>query len=194
MVVDGPPQGTPGRRCAALQRGDARPLRARSRNLGRRPVNGEVRGRELSTGPLQSRAGSNRRFRLERPASSTTRRRDQVGPTGVGLARGEGLEPSITGPEPVVLPITPPPNAHTRRRCGVGIQINRRPVESELTSWDQNRLRTRPGTDQEGLGLIHEDTHQTHFELGFDHHRDVRAVGSRDHIEAEYSNVLGSEI
>src|ERR1700734_3893413 len=25
-------------------------------------------------------------------------------------ARGEGLEPSITGPEPVVLPITPPPN------------------------------------------------------------------------------------
>src|ERR1700722_2201324 len=25
-------------------------------------------------------------------------------------ARGEGLEPSITGPEPVVLPITQPPN------------------------------------------------------------------------------------
>src|SRR5580704_11361540 len=28
-------------------------------------------------------------------------------------ARGEGLEPSITGPEPVVLPITPPPNGWT---------------------------------------------------------------------------------
>src|SRR5919106_6926697 len=25
------------------------------------------------------------------------------------LARGEGLEPSTTGPEPAVLPITPPP-------------------------------------------------------------------------------------
>ena len=30
-------------------------------------------------------------------------------------ARGEGLEPSITGPEPVVLPITPPPNGWTFR-------------------------------------------------------------------------------
>lgn len=30
------------------------------------------------------------------------------------LARGEGLEPSITGPEPVVLPITPPPRASLR--------------------------------------------------------------------------------
>src|SRR5580700_9359400 len=30
-------------------------------------------------------------------------------------ARGEGLEPSITGPEPVVLPITPPPNGWTIR-------------------------------------------------------------------------------
>src|SRR5580692_4344009 len=30
-------------------------------------------------------------------------------------ARGEGLEPSITGPEPVVLPITPPPNGWTTR-------------------------------------------------------------------------------
>src|SRR5690606_13744023 len=29
------------------------------------------------------------------------------------MARGEGLEPSITGPEPAVLPITPPPNAPT---------------------------------------------------------------------------------
>ena len=27
------------------------------------------------------------------------------------LARGEGLEPSTTGPEPAVLPITPPPRA-----------------------------------------------------------------------------------
>ena len=33
-------------------------------------------------------------------------RRPDVG----AAARGEGLEPSITGPEPVVLPITPPPN------------------------------------------------------------------------------------
>ena len=33
-------------------------------------------------------------------------------------ARGEGLEPSITGPEPVVLPITPPPN-------GWSVQISR---------------------------------------------------------------------
>src|SRR5580692_6294837 len=31
------------------------------------------------------------------------------------LARGEGLEPSITGPEPVVLPITPPPNGRMER-------------------------------------------------------------------------------
>src|SRR5215212_5066671 len=28
---------------------------------------------------------------------------------GITRARGEGLEPSITGPEPAVLPITPPP-------------------------------------------------------------------------------------
>ena len=61
----------------------------------------------------QSRPDSNWRYRLERPASWTTRRRDRVpGPSYLALARGEGLEPSITGPEPVVLPITPPPNAH----------------------------------------------------------------------------------
>ena len=37
------------------------------------------------------------------------------------MARGEGIEPSITGPEPAVLPITPPPNAPTigDRRAGV---------------------------------------------------------------------------
>src|ERR1019366_3419491 len=34
-------------------------------------------------------------------------------------ARGEGLEPSITGPEPVVLPITPPPNGWTIRLAEV---------------------------------------------------------------------------
>ncbi len=48
-----------------------------------------------------------------------------MGPSGVPLcqkaqrtlrrARGEGLEPSITGPEPAVLPITPPPNGWTFR-------------------------------------------------------------------------------
>ncbi len=36
-------------------------------------------------------------------------------------ARGEGLEPSITGPEPVVLPITPPPN-------GWAVRLAERPV------------------------------------------------------------------
>ena len=39
-------------------------------------------------------------------------------------ARGEGLEPSITGPEPVVLPITPPPNGWTFRLA----ERPRRPV------------------------------------------------------------------
>src|SRR5580658_8926168 len=33
-------------------------------------------------------------------------------------ARGEGLEPSITGPEPVVLPITPPPNGCFKMLAG----------------------------------------------------------------------------
>src|SRR5580698_5943304 len=40
-------------------------------------------------------------------------------------ARGEGLEPSITGPEPVVLPITPPPNGWAFRlaeRPGPGVR------------------------------------------------------------------------
>src|ERR1700728_2948471 len=41
-----------------------------------------------------------------RPLDDGTRRRN---PEGFRRARGEGLEPSITGPEPVVLPITPPP-------------------------------------------------------------------------------------
>src|SRR5580693_1322294 len=36
-------------------------------------------------------------------------------------ARGEGLEPSITGPEPVVLPITPPPN-------GWAVRLAERPM------------------------------------------------------------------
>ena len=31
------------------------------------------------------------------------------------LARGGGLEPPITGPEPAVLPITPPPNGRRHR-------------------------------------------------------------------------------
>ena len=40
----------------------------------------------------------------------STLRGSHPGPLDDGaLARGEGLEPSITGPEPVVLPITPPP-------------------------------------------------------------------------------------
>src|SRR5580692_905496 len=40
-------------------------------------------------------------------------------------ARGEGHEPSITGPEPVVLPITPPPNGWAFRlaeRPGPGVR------------------------------------------------------------------------
>ena len=44
----------------------------------------------------------------ERGESGTTRPESR-------RARGEGLEPSITGPEPVVLPITPPPNGWTIR-------------------------------------------------------------------------------
>jgi hypothetical protein len=35
-------------------------------------------------------------------------------------ARGGGLEPPITGPEPVVLPITPPPIGHRRETIEVG--------------------------------------------------------------------------
>src|SRR3954467_2968213 len=34
------------------------------------------------------------------------------------LARGGGLEPPMTGPEPVVLPITPPPNGCRARLPG----------------------------------------------------------------------------
>src|SRR5690606_13197236 len=35
----------------------------------------------------------------------------------VDLVRGGGLEPPITGPEPVVLPITPPPKGGAPRRA-----------------------------------------------------------------------------
>src|SRR5689334_12334022 len=45
-------------------------------------------------------------YQDENLASWAARRTGQV----VGVARGGGLEPPITGPEPVVLPITPPPN------------------------------------------------------------------------------------
>ena len=45
-------------------------------------------------------------------------------PDGCRLARGEGLEPSITGPEPVVLPITPPPNAPTNQKSNGGRAIS----------------------------------------------------------------------
>src|SRR5713101_3985767 len=63
---------------------------------------------------LQPRADSNCRYRLERAASSATRRRGQTSCEALLLrARGGGLEPPTTGPEPVVLPITPPPKVRS---------------------------------------------------------------------------------
>src|SRR6478672_4810037 len=47
-------------------------------------------------------------YQDENLASWAARRTGQV----EGRARGGGIEPPITGPEPVVLPITPPPNGH----------------------------------------------------------------------------------
>ena len=40
----------------------------------------------------------------------------------VGVARGGGLEPPTTGPEPVVLPITPPPNGQRAMSAGPAVR------------------------------------------------------------------------
>ena len=66
----------------------------------------------------QPQRDSNPCLHLERVMSSATRRwghaEDGAAATRCTVdtvqARGGGLEPPITGPEPVVLPITPPPN------------------------------------------------------------------------------------
>ena len=50
-----------------------------------------------------------------RPLDDGAERRRSIDTMDAAGARGEGLEPSITGPEPVVLPITPPPNGWTFR-------------------------------------------------------------------------------
>src|SRR5436305_4704744 len=60
---------------------------------------------------LQPQRDSNPCRHLERVVSSATRRwghdrRSRL----LRVARGGGLEPPTTGPEPAVLPITPPPN------------------------------------------------------------------------------------
>src|SRR3954470_3055182 len=59
----------------------------------------------------QPQRGSNPCLHLERVVSSATRRWGQCRRSRLlRVARGGGLEPPTTGPEPAVLPITPPPN------------------------------------------------------------------------------------
>ena len=63
---------------------------------------------------------------LERVVSWATRRTGQDVDDCSSRARRGGLEPPITGPEPVVLPITPPPKADdhaTRRPVAIAHQI-----------------------------------------------------------------------
>src|SRR5277367_6501705 len=78
-------------------------------------------------------------------------------------ARGEGLEPSITGPEPVVLPITPPPNGWAFRlaeRPGAGVRppFTARPRCIGAGTVERCLARGRPGplgneSDSEVLGM-----------------------------------------
>ena len=77
-VVHGPPQGATGRRPTRLLRGDAPPLCARDRFVDRANL----------AGGWQSRWDSNPRFRLERPASLASGRRDHARPTLVGRCSG----------------------------------------------------------------------------------------------------------
>ena len=81
------------------------------------------------------------------------------------VARGGGLEPPITGPEPVVLPITPPPNgrpailtvgagaptgrgrrlqgAQVRGKASIGFSLNGRPTRFVRSRrCDRRRLRS----------------------------------------------------
>src|SRR4051794_17441130 len=78
-------------------------------------------------------------------------RRDQSTQRGPGVnrsldvvARGGGLEPPIDGPEPPVLPITPPPNGPTDRSQGrgsgetelhVAVDVTRRSQAAAPTEW-----------------------------------------------------------
>ena len=59
------------------------------------------------------------RGRRPRPLDDGARTSDSTTvPVTVEPARGGGIEPPITGPEPVVLPITPPPNGCATSTCG----------------------------------------------------------------------------
>ena len=137
-------------------------------------------------------AVSGLRGRRPRPLDDGTR----LGRLMPTLARGEGLEPSITGPEPAVLPITPPPNAHTRRRCGVRDKDNRQHSECELwfrapepalgqatsasgfcgrgcaksASGDQNRDRSGLRGDRQRRCLIDEHPDESEVEMVYDQH------------------------
>ena len=79
-----------------------------------RPNHRETRqkGGFLSGSPDQIRTGvTGLRGRRPRPLD------DGAVVHPVRVARGEGLEPSMTGPEPAVLPITPPPNGRVCPRA-----------------------------------------------------------------------------
>src|SRR5688572_7579791 len=56
-----------------------------------------------------STLGSSDRIRVPFPAARTTACTDKSEPLIGDFAGGAGLEPALTGPKPVVLPITPPP-------------------------------------------------------------------------------------
>ena len=62
---------------------------------------GQARSRGARGGPL-----------IQKPQAS------DLGLCSVRVARGGGLEPPTTGPEPVVLPITPPPNGQRAMLAG----------------------------------------------------------------------------
>src|SRR5580704_4706074 len=68
-------------------------------------------------------------------------------------ARGEGLEPSITGPEPVVLPITPPPNGWAFRlpeRPMAGVRPADGPGGAAYREGLGGKMR-RPGVSRESM-------------------------------------------
>src|SRR5262245_5413515 len=61
---------------------------------------------------------------------------DDLGASACVVARGGGLEPPMTGPEPAVLPITPPPKAdrHPTRRARPAAPRDRPPPTPSATS------------------------------------------------------------
>src|SRR5439155_1572366 len=64
----------------------------------------------------------------------------------VPRARGRGLEPRITGPEPVVLPITPPPNGRANTLAAAsglanpGVEVDEPPEADDAPDRDGHRL------------------------------------------------------